>query len=142
MFNFTIHYQTRRSYKATDNLSRHTHDDDSKIESDSDSDEVEVISCSSICEVVNSYLNTTKIPDDLKKEPLSINCAVQPITEEEDTEEIEGMLNSVSVLNQVTLEDIAEGQKKDPILRLVCSYVTAGKALKSSAIAKIKSKEV
>ena len=52
------------------------------------------------------------------------------------------MLNSVSVLNQVTSEDKEEEQKKDPILRLVCPYITAGEKLKSAAIAKIKSKAV
>ena len=56
--------------------------------------------------------------------------------------EIQGVLNSVSVLNQVTPEDMAEEQKRDPILGLVCPYVTAGEKLKSSAIAKIKSKAV
>ena len=40
-------------------------------------------------------------------------------------------LNSVPVLNQVKPEDMAEEQKKDPILRLVCSYITAGENLKS-----------
>ena len=123
-------------------MSRHPHDDDSKIDSSSDSDEVEVISYSSVCGVVDSYLDTTKIPDDLKKEALSINCAIQPIIEEEDAEEIKGMLISVSVLNQVTPEDMVEEQKKDRILRLVCPYVTAGEKLKSLAIAKIKSKAV
>ena len=62
--------------------------------------------------------------------------------EEEDAEEIKGMLNSVSVLNQVTTEDMVEEQKKDPILSLVCQYVTAGEKLKALAISKIKSKAV
>ena len=44
-------------------------------------------------------------------------------------EEIQGMLNSMSVLNQVTPEDMAEEQKKDPILGLVCPYVTAREKL-------------
>ena len=61
---------------------------------------------------------------------------------EENAEETEDMLNSVSVLNQVTPEDMVEEQKKEPILRLVCPYVTAGEKLKSSAIAKIKPKAV
>ena len=112
LFNFTIHYQTGMSNKAVDALSRHPHNDDSIIENHSDSDEVEVISYPSVCEVVNLYLDTTKIPDDMKKEALSISCMVQPIVEEEDAEEIEGMLNAVSVLNQVTPEDMAEEQKK------------------------------
>ena len=62
--------------------------------------------------------------------------------EEEDAEEIQGMLNSMSVLNQVTPEDMAEEQKRDSILRLVCQYVTAREKLKTSAISKIKSKVV
>ena len=41
-----------------------------------------------------------------------------------------------------TPEDMAEEQKRDPILGLVCQYVIAGENLKSSAIAKIKSKAV
>ena len=57
-------------------------------------------------------------------------------------EDIQGVLNSVSVLNQVTPEDMAEEQKRDSILGLVCPYVTAGEKLKLSAIAKIKSKAV
>ena len=61
--------------------------------------------------MVDSYLDTTKIPDDLKKEALSISCVKQPIIEEKDTEEIESVLNSVSVLYQVTPEDKAEEQK-------------------------------
>ena len=52
------------------------------------------------------------------------------------------MLNAVSVLNQVTPEDMAEEQNKDPILRLLCLYITAGEKLKSSPITKIKSKAV
>ena len=112
MFDFTIHYQTGRSNKATNSLSRHPHDY-SKIETGSDSDEVEVTSYSSVCEVVDSYLDTIKIPDDLKKEALSRSCAIQLNIEEEDAEEIKGMLNSVSVLNQVTPEDMAEKQNKD-----------------------------
>ena len=92
--------------------------------------------------MIDDYLNTTKVPDDLKKEALSISCAIQPIMEEEDAEEIQGMLNSVSVLNQVTPEDMEEEQKRDPVLGLVCQYVTAGENLKTSAISKIKSKTV
>ena len=90
--------------------------------------------------MVDSNLGTTKIPDDLKKEALAISCTVQPIIEEEDAEEIEGMLNAASVLNQVTPEDMAEEQKKDPLLRIACPYVTARE--KISAIAKIKSKAI
>ena len=92
--------------------------------------------------MVDEYLITTKVPDDLKKEALSISCAIQPIMEEEDAEEIQGMLNSVSVLNQVTPEDMVEEQKRDSILGLICQYVTAREKLKTMAISKIKSKAV
>ena len=73
---FTINYQTRRSNKATNVLSRLPPEDDSKIESGWDCNKVEVISYSSVCEVVDSYFDTTKISDDLMKEALSINCTV------------------------------------------------------------------
>ena len=52
------------------------------------------------------------------------------------------MLNSVSVINQIMPEHMAEEQKKDPILSLVCQYVTAREKLKTSVISKIKSKAV
>ena len=107
----------------------------------SDCNEVEVISYSSICKVVDQILNTTKVPDDLKGEAQSISCVIQPIMEE-DADEIKGMLNSVFVLNQVTPEDMADEQKKDPILSLVCQYVIAREKLKTLAISKIKSKAV
>ena len=67
---------------------------------------------------------------------------VQSIVEEEDAEEIKGMHNSVSVLNQVTPEDMVEEKKRDPILGLAYPHVTAKDKLKSLAIAKIKSKTV
>ena len=68
LFNFTIHYQTGRSNKATDVLSRHPHTkEEIEKERGSDYDEVEVISYSSFCQVVDEYHNTTKVPDDLKK---------------------------------------------------------------------------
>ena len=128
LFDFTIHYQTRRSNKAIDALSGHPHiEEETKNERGSDCNEVEVISYSSVCEVVDEYLNATKVLDGLKKEALSISCAVQSIVEEEDAEEIQGLLNYVFVLNQVTPEDMAEEQKRNPILGLVCPYVTAGK---------------
>ena len=98
--------------------------------------------CSSVCEMVDEYMNTTKVPDDLKKEALSISCIIQPIRGEEDADKIQSMLNSVSVLNQVMPEDMMEEQKRDPILGLVCPYVTARDIWKSLAITKIKSKAV
>ena len=67
---------------------------------------------------------------------------VQSIFEEEDAEEIQGMLHSVSVLNQVTPENMADEQKRDPILGLFCPYVTAREKLKPLAITKIKLKAV
>ena len=98
-------------------MSRHLHkDEDSKFEKGSDCDEVEVISYSSVCEGVDTYLDTTKVLDDLKKEALPISCMIQPVIEE-DANEIKGMLNSVSVLNQISPEDMVEEQKNYPILR-------------------------
>ena len=139
---FTIHYRTGRSNRAANALSRHPHtDEEINQERGSDCNEVEVIWYSSVCKVVDQILNTTKVPDDLKAEAQSISCMIQPIMEE-DVEEIKGMLSSVSVLNQVPPEDMAEEQKKDPILSLVCQYVTAREKLKTSAISKIKSKAV
>ena len=77
LFDFTIHYQTGRSNRATDALSRHVHtEEEMNRESGSDCNEVEVISYSSVCEVVDQYLNTTKVSGDLKKEALSISFAL------------------------------------------------------------------
>ena len=92
--------------------------------------------------MVDEYLNTTKVPDDLKKQVQSISCAIQPTMEEKDAKEIQSMLHFVSVFNQVTPKDMAEEQKRDPILGLVCPYVTAREKWKSLAIVKIKSKVV
>ena len=61
---------------------------------------------------------------------------------EEDAEEIKWMLNSVSVLNQVTSEGMMGAQKRDSILGLVCQNVTAREKLQTVAISKIKSKAV
>ena len=107
LFEFTIHYQTGRSNRATNALSRRPHtEEEINRERGSDCNEVEVMSYSSVCKVADEYLNATKVPDNLKKEALSICCVIQPVMEQEDAEEIQGMLNSVSVLNQVASEDM------------------------------------
>ena len=143
LFDFAIHYRTGRSNRAADALSRHPHtNEEINQERGSDHDEVEVILHLLVCEVVNEILSTAKVPDDLEAEAQAISCAIEPIMEEKDAEEMKEMLNSVSVLNQVTPEDMAEEQKKDPILSIVCQYDTAGEKLKTSAISKIKSKAV
>ena len=51
------------------------------------------------------------------------------------------MLYAVSVFDQISSEDMAEEQPKDPILGLICPYVTAGKKLKTLPISDI-SKDV
>ena len=65
-----------------DAWSRHPHNDDSPIEGDLDSDEVEVISYSFVCKLIDSYLDTTTVPNDLKEEALSISYMVQSFIEE------------------------------------------------------------
>ena len=65
-------------------------------------------------------MNTTKVPDDLKREALSISCMVQSIVEEEDVEEIQSVLNYVSVFNQVTPEDMAEERSHTWIGLSIC----------------------
>ena len=78
LFHFTIHYQTGRSNRATNALSRHPHtEEEMNKERGSDCNDIEVILYSSVFEVVDEYLNTTKVPDDLKKEALSISCTIQ-----------------------------------------------------------------
>ena len=82
MFDFTIHYRTGRSNRATNALSRHPHtDEEINQERGSDGNEVEVISHSSVCKVVDEILNTTKVPDDLKAKVQSVSCVIQPIME-------------------------------------------------------------
>ena len=108
LFEFTIPLLTGRSNKAANALRRHPNtEQEIKIERGSDYNEVEVILYSSICKVVDEYLNTTKVPDDLKKEALSISFTVQSIVD-------------------VTPEGMVEEQERDPILGLVSPYVTAG----------------
>ena len=144
MFDFVIKYQTGRSNKAIDALSRRPFNptcDDSFSESEADSDECEVISYSSVCEAVDLCLNSTKIPEDLKQGVQDISCAIM---EEEDINEdkIVSSLNAVSTFEHVTPKQMAEEQQKDPTLKLVYQLVTAGEKPKTSAIAKIKSKAV
>ena len=62
--------------------------------------------------------------------------------EEEDKEDIVSIVNAVSLFGKVTPEEMKEEQQKDLTLELVYKQVTAGKKLKTSAIAKTKSKAV
>ena len=161
LFNFTIKYQTGRSNRAADTLSRHPFNPSCDVDTEStDSNEVEVISYSAtcnevetipylvVCEALDQCLNGSKIPEVLKQEAQDISCVVQSIVEEEDKQneeelkEIVSKVNAVSVFGKVSQEEMKENQQKDLILRLVYKYVTAGKKPKTSAIAKMKSKAV
>ena len=70
--------------------------------------------------MVDFYVDSTKTPDDLKREVLSLSCVVQSLIEEKDAKQVKGMLNAASAFNQITLGHMAEEQRKDPILRVVC----------------------
>ena len=147
LFDFVIKYETGHSNRAADALSHcpvNPSSNDSFSESKVNSDEVEVISYSSVCEAVDVCLNSTKIPkdEDLKQEAQNISCAIEPIIEEKDRDEILSNLNAVFIFEQVTPEKMAEEQQKDPTLKLVYQQGTAGEKPKTSAIAKIKSKAV
>ena len=142
MFDFVIRYQTGQSNRVADALSHCPFNpscDESFSESEADSDECEAISYSSVCEAVDLYLNSTKIPEDLKQQVVS--CAIM---EEEDMNEdkIVSIINAVSTFEHVTPKQMSEEQQKDPTLKLVYQLVTAGEKPKTSAIAKIKSKAV
>ena len=161
LFNFTIKYRTGHSNRATDALSHHPFNPSCNFDNEStDSEEVEVISYSAtcnevetipyslVCEALDQCLNGSKIPEVLKQQSQDISCAVQSIVEEEDKQneeelkEIVSKVNAVSVFGKVSPDKMKEEQQKDPILRLVYKYVTAGKKPKTLAIAKIKSKAV
>ena len=144
LFNFVIKYQTGQSNRATYALSCHPVNptcDDSFSESEANSDECEVISYSSVCEAVDLYLNSTKMPEDLKQGVQDISCAIM---EEEDMNEdkIVSSLNAVSTFEHLTPKQMSEEQQKDPTLELVYQLVTAGEKPKTLVIAKIKSKAV
>ena len=161
LFDFTIKYQTGHSNRATDALSHCPFNPSCNFDNEStDSNEVEVISYSAacnevetipyslVCEALDQCLNGSKIPEVLKQQAQDISCVVQSIVEEEDKQneeelkEIVSEVNAVSVFGKVSPEEMKEEQQKDPILRLVYKYVTAGEKPKTLAIAKIKSKAV
>ena len=161
MFDFTIKYQTGHSNRAADALSHRPFNPSCNFDNEStDSDEVEVISylaaCNEVetipyllvCEALDQCLNGLKIPEVLKQQAQDISCAVQSIVEEEDKQyeeelkEIVSKVNAVSIFGKVSPDEMKEEQQKDPILRLVYKYVTAGKKPKTLAITKIKSKAV
>ena len=157
MFDFTIKYQTGHSNRATDALSCHPFNpscdskskltDSNEVEVISYSatcDEVETISYSRVCEALDQCLNGPKIPENLKQEVQEISCAVQSIVEEEDKQEIDkivSIVDAVFIFGKVSPEEM-EKQQKDPVLELVYKQVTVGEKLKTSAIAKVKSKTV
>ena len=117
----------------TDALSYHPFNpscNDSFTKSEADSEEFEVISYSSVCEVVDICLISIKIPEDLKQEVQNISCAIM---EEEDVNEnkIVSSLNAVSTFKHITPKQMAEEQQKDPTLELVYQLVTAGEKPKN-----------
>ena len=145
LFNFVIKYRTGCFKRAIDALSCHPFNSlchDSTSQSETNIDEVEIISYTSVCEAIALCLNSTKISGNLKQEAQNISCAMQPIIEEKDKDEIVSNLNSVSIFDKVTPKKMAEEQQKEPTLELIYQLVTAGEKPKTSAIAKIKSKAV
>ena len=154
LFNFTIKYHTGHSNKAADALSCHPFNPSCDSKSETDSNEVEVISYSSVfdevevishplvCEAIDQCCNSSKIPKDLKQKAQDTNCVVQLLVEEEDKEEIVSTVNAVFVFGKVTPEEMKEEQQKDLLLKLVYKQVIAGEKLKTSTIAKVKSKAV
>ena len=111
LFDFVIKYQTGHSNRAADTLSHHPFNpscDNSFTDNEANSEEFEVISFASVCEAVDLYLNSTKIPEDLMQEAQNISCAIEPIIEEEDKNEIVSGVNAVFIFEQVTPEKIAE----------------------------------
>ena len=61
MFDFSIKYRTRKSSKAPDALNQCPLNPDSSSDSNIASDEVDVVSYSSVCKMVNLYLDNTKV---------------------------------------------------------------------------------
>ena len=91
--------------------------------------------------MVTSYHESMEIPDDLEAHSLSNSCALQLIIDEKGKEEIQSLLNVVSVYDQVSPEVMAEQQCKDPTLGIVYQNVRAMKFI-TSATSKIMSKAV
>ena len=90
---------------------KHPFISESSSKGDTHSNDVEVISKLCVCEVVSYYLKNTKIPDVLKNEAQAISHALQLVIESDQTE-IMGVLNAVSVLDQVTPEEMGKEKWK------------------------------
>ena len=57
---------------------------------------------------------------------------ILPLIEEEERNEIVSKLKAVSTFEQLIPNEMAEEKHKDPILELVCQYVTAGEKFKTA----------
>ena len=87
-----------------DVLSHHPFNPSCDSASETHSDEVEIISYSSVCEVVDQCLYSFKIPKDVKQEAQDISFVVQPIIDQQDKNKIVSALNVVSIFEQVMLQ--------------------------------------
>ena len=76
LFNFAIKYKVGKSNKANETFHEYPINSDSLLESDMDIEGAEVISYSSVCEIVNWNLGTTKLTSYLMAEAQSISSTV------------------------------------------------------------------
>ena len=89
--------------------------------------------------LVNLYLEITKVNSNLKPEVQSISKVAEPLDEEQKTG-TSRLLNSIRVFDEITSTDMVEEQLKYLASGLVNQYVPGGNMLKPSDTARVKSK--
>ena len=126
LLNFAMKYWTGHSNKAADALSHCPLNLSCDTDSETDSDDVEVISYSSVCEVVDQCFNSVKIPEDLKQEVQDFLCSTiysRGGGQKWNSQHTKCCLHFWTS----NIKTMSEEQQKDPILKLVYQQVTAGK---------------
>ena len=145
LFDFDIKYRVGKLNQAADALSQWPVNPNSSSESSDGEDEWKTISYEVVCQILDYYLDSSKLPYSAKQK---VQINIVDVNEANLSEGfnsinvVDTQLNQMKVFNSITPSQMAEYQKKDTQLSVIYECVTNNSKPKPSEIHCIWSKPI